>query len=94
MIVATLYFDFDADAALTRLERDPQRRALAAAMDRVLLRLETHPGDASLRRNRFTNGLWAISVSGSGEDWFVLWEPHPDEADGVVVQYVGPAPSR
>ena len=94
MIVATLYFDFDADAALTRLERDPQRRALAAAMDRVLLRLETHPGDASLRRNRFTNGLWAISVSASGEDWFVLWEPHPDEADSVVVQYVGPAPSR
>ena len=50
--------------------------------------------DAVLRRNRFTDGLWAISVSASGEDWTVLWEPHPDDFDGVVVQYAGPAPSR
>lgn len=89
--MAQPYFDADADAALTRLENDPNRHRLLAAINGVLDQLEADPGHWSVRRNRFTNGLWCVTVVGDDEEWVILWEPHPDDPDGFVVQYLGPA---
>ena len=87
--MAELYMDSEADSALTRLDADPGRARLAAAVNAVLDQLEADPGDWTLRRSRFTNGLWCVTVVAADEEWVILWEPHPDDPDGVVVQYLG-----
>lgn len=83
-----------ADDAMTRQESDPHRQQLLAATRRALARLEEDPGQAGVRRQRFSNGLWAVPVSGNGEDWAILWEPNPDDAEEVLITYLGPAPGR
>jgi hypothetical protein len=85
------YFDADADAALTRLENDPNRPRLLAAVNALLDQLEADPGHWSVRRIRFSNGLWCITVVADNEEWVVLWEPHPEDPEGLLVQYLGPA---
>jgi hypothetical protein len=89
--VTELYFDEEADRALTALESDAARVELADRVHAVLGALASDPGQAELRRHRFQVGVWGVVVRGSGEDWIVLWEPHPDSDGDVVVQYVGPA---
>lgn len=89
--MADLYFDEEADRALTALEADAARAELADRVGAVLDALASDPGQASLRRHRFQVGVWGVVVRGSGEDWIVLWEPHPELDDDVIVQYVGPA---
>jgi len=86
-----LWFDASADRALRSLDRDPSRRALAARIDEVLDALERDPGRAELRRHRFMIGLWGVIVGADGEQWIVLWEPHPTTDDAIAVQYIGPA---
>ena len=49
------------------------------------------PSDRTMRRIRFTNGLWCVTVAADNEQWAILWEPHPDDAANVIVQYLGPA---
>jgi hypothetical protein len=44
-----------------------------------------------VRRIRFSNGLWCITVVADNEEWVVLWEPHPEDPEGLLVQYLGPA---
>jgi hypothetical protein len=89
--VADLAYDADAAKALGRLERDPKRAAPLRAVSTVLDMLEADPGQAAVRRHRFSNGLRCVVIEGPDEDWAVLWEPHPEETDTVVVQYLGPA---
>lgn len=89
--MADVYFDEDADRTLTTLENDPARAELAGRVQAVLDGLEEDPTRAELRRHRFQIGLWGVTVNGSGEAWIVLWEPHPDKDEAVVVHYVGPA---
>jgi hypothetical protein len=89
--VAELFFDEHADEALTKLERESSRPRLRAAVNRALDQLEADPRDKSVRRHRFTNGLWCVTFSDDEEDWVLLWESHPTEPDGIVVQYLGPA---
>ena len=89
--MAALYFDVEADAALTRLEHDDTQPKLQAAVNRVLDQLENDPGDRTVRKNRFTIGLWAVSAHGENESWLILWEPHPTDSDGVMVHYLGPS---
>lgn len=86
-----VWFDAEADAAVARLEHDPVRPGLRHAVNRVLDQLETDPGHHSVRRHRFQQGLWCVTVSGDDEGWATLWEPHPGIDGGVVVQYIGPA---
>ncbi len=89
--MADLYFDEDADRALTALEADATRTELAGRVRAALDALASDPRQASLRRHRFQIGVWGVVVRGSGEDWIVRWEPHPERDDDVIVQYVGPA---
>lgn len=86
-----LYFDAEADRALTKLEADPTRSTLVRRLNQLLDHLEQYPGDASMRRQRFANGLWYLTVTGNGETWAVLWEPHPEDPGAIIVQYLGPA---
>ena len=88
--VAELYLDADADAALTALETGG-RPGLLGAVNKVLDQLELDPGDRAVRQRRFEIGVWCAQVSGDGEAWVILWEPHPVEPDGVVIHYLGPA---
>lgn len=90
--MAELYMDIEADETLTRLDADPSRPLLAQRVNDVLDKLTDNPGQASVRKSRFTNGLWAVTVVAQDDEWIILWEPHPDDPDGVLVQYLGPAP--
>lgn len=89
--MGTLWFDSEADEALTRLEADPSRRRLLARVRVVLDLLEAEPGNETLRRIRFSTQLWCVTVVAGDDVLVVLWEPHPNEANDVVVQYIGPA---
>lgn len=93
--VAELYFDEVADQTLTRLEAsaDPQDEALLHRINDVLDQLAADSGDASVRRRRFQSGLWLVTVAGrAGEnDWALLWEPHVELPDDVMIQYIGSA---
>ena len=89
--MADVYFDEEADRALTALEADAARAELADRVSAVLDALASDPDQVSLRRHRFQIGVWGVVVRGSGEDWIVLWEPHPGRDGDVIVQYVGPA---
>jgi hypothetical protein len=57
----------------------------------VVDQLEADPANRSVRRIRFSNGLWCVTVVADGEEWVILWEPHPTDPDGFVAQYLGPA---
>ena len=93
--MAELFFDALADATLTRLEEsaDPQDRALLDRVEAVFRQLESDSGHASVRGRRFQSGLWLITVRGrDGEDdWAILWEPHVERPDDVMIHYVGGA---
>lgn len=90
--MAELWFDEEADAALTALASDAARQELYQRLDDVLARLEADPGDATLRRHRFQEvDLWCVVVPVDDEQWVVLWEPHPTHDDAAVVQYIGPS---
>jgi hypothetical protein len=72
---------------------DRQDRAVLERIKEALDQLAADPGHASVRRRRFRSGLWLVTVAGrAGEDdWAMLWEPHVDRPDDVMVQYIGPA---
>ena len=86
-----LWFSPSADRALDELERAATRSKLRDRVDAVLDALELDPGRAELRRHRFLIGLWGVIVAGDGEEWIVLWEPHPSIDDAVTIHYIGPA---
>ena len=93
--MAELSFDEVADQTLTRLEAsaDAQDRALPHRINEVLDQLAADPGDASVRKRRFQSGLWLVTVAGhAGEDdWALLWEPHVEAPDDVMIHYIGSA---
>lgn len=89
--MSELWFDEEADAALTSLEANDSRSALLGRVSAVLDQLEADPSDPSVRRHRFQEvGLWCVVIP-ADEQWVVLWEMHPDRDDVVIVQYLGPA---
>jgi hypothetical protein len=93
--VAELYFDEVADQTLAQLESstDPLDRGLLARLSAVFDQLAMDPGDASVRARRFQSGLWLVTVAGRGgeDDWAVLWEPHVELPNDVMIHYVGSA---
>jgi hypothetical protein len=93
--VADLYFDEAADHTLTNLESssDHQDRALLGRLNAVFDQLAADPGDASVRARRFQSGLWVVTVAGRAreDDWAVVWEPHVELSDDVMIHYVGSA---
>lgn len=85
-------YDEEALRRLEALEADPTRSRLAMAVNDILDLLELDPGDGRLRRERFqAPPLWFVRISAADETWALLWEPHPTEANTVVVQYLGDA---
>ena len=93
--MAELYFDEVADLTLTRLEAsaDPQDRALLHRINNVLDQLAEDPGDASVRGRRFQSGLWLVTVLGRAreDNWALLWEPHIEVPEDVMIHYIGSA---
>ncbi len=83
----------DADAQLSRLERDPARVELLRRVYAVIDHIDEAPGDASVRPQRLDDTawgpgpVWAVQVR--GEDWVVIWR-----ADGGIqtIAYSGPIP--
>lgn len=47
---------------------------LANVIEDALDWIEAEPVDPRAKRRRFSNGMWAISVHGAGEEWLVIWE--------------------
>ncbi len=62
-------------------------------LDMVFDGLEKDPGQAWLRRHRWSDPpLWGVTVRGRGEDLLVLWAAETYDNEGVVVvRYLGPA---
>lgn len=81
-------FSAAATAAVQAVYDDPRRHVLADRLEAMLNLLERDAGDARVRRHRMRPpGLWAIFVSGSGEDWALLWDEDDDGAP--YVHYAG-----
>ena len=82
-----LRFNVEADRQLTTLQADPARSHLYDRINDVLDAIEDDPGSPEVRRRRYTSPpVWGVPVSGSGEEWLVLWS----ETDaGPVVHYLG-----
>ena len=77
---------------LDALENDPTRPHLASAVLAAVQRIAADPGDARVRRLRYQAvDAWGVAVSGDGEDWIILWKPHPTKRGVILVPYVGPA---
>ena len=93
--MAELSYDELADQALTQLEAstDAQDRALLHRINSVLDQLAADPGGAAVRKRRFQSGLWLITIEGriGEDDWALLWEPHVDRPEDVMVHYIGSA---
>jgi len=86
-----LWFGPAADRALDELADDASRRRLFDRMNAVLEDLERDANQRHLRRHRFQIGLWGVVVQSGSDEWIVLWEPHSELDDAIVIQYVGPS---
>jgi hypothetical protein len=53
--------------------------------------LEHDANQRHLRRHRFQIGLWGVVVQSGSDEWIVLWEPHSELDDAIVIQYIGPS---
>jgi hypothetical protein len=69
---------------------------MADKLDVVFDELEKDPGQAWLRRHRWSDPpLWGVSVTGRHEDIVVLWAAETYDGETViVVRYVGPGVPR
>jgi hypothetical protein len=86
-----LYMDVEADEALGRLDADDTLRGLTTRVNATIDALLENPGDSKFRRRRFRIGLWCVTVVDGTNEWVILWEPHPDDQNGIIIQYLGPA---
>lgn len=80
-----------ADLLLYELEADETRRRLFDRINAVLSDLELDSNQLHLRRHRFQIGMWGVIVASGADEWIVIWEPHPDIDDAIMIQYVGPS---
>lgn len=86
-----LWFAASADRLLYALEADETRRRLFDRINEVLFDLERDSNQRHLRRHRFQIGMWGVIAAAGADEWIVLWEPHPDIDDAIIIQYVGPS---
>lgn len=95
--MAELWYDPEADRALTALEQDPTRKDIVASVNDVLDRLGRDPGAPDLRRHGFTGPdgarLWVVAAGGRAEAWVVVWQDVPERPERtVLVVFIGPDP--
>ena len=86
-----LWFAAPADRLLYELEADETRRRLFDRINAVLSDLELDSNQLHLRRHRFQIGMWGVIVASGADEWIVIWEPHPDIDDAIMIQDVGPS---
>ena len=92
--MAELLFDADANAELVALESDPTCQGLVQALEnRVFRLLALDPTDPSLRRRRFSNGLWIVTVWVGTDEISVLWDGE-DVPESVIIKFIGKLPHR
>jgi hypothetical protein len=84
-----LWFAASADRLLYELEADETRGRLFERINAVLSDLEVDSNQLHLRRHRFQIGMWGVIVASGADEWIVIWEPHPDIDDAIIIQYVG-----
>ncbi|WP_449060878.1 type II toxin-antitoxin system RelE/ParE family toxin [Planomonospora algeriensis] len=90
--MAVIEFDPQARDAYALLEKAAGSGRLLDAIDDALDLLEADPGDGRVRRRSFRDGLWGVPVRDRSEDWLIIWEQDPDDADVVIVRYLGADP--
>lgn len=86
-----LWFAASADRLLYESEADETCRRLFDRLNEVLFDLERDSNQRHLRRHRFQIGMWGVIAAAGADEWIVLWEPHPDIDDAIIIQYVGPS---
>jgi hypothetical protein len=92
--MADLKFDEEADAELTKLENDSGSAAIIRVLEKQVFRLlATDPTDPTLRRRRFSNGIWAVTVWANNDEITVLWDGE-DLPESVIIRYIGKLPHR
>ena len=72
-----------------------QPAALKSAVERILDILEEDPSNRLVRTKslRTTTGytIWKIPIRERFEDWSLLWIEDPEDANAVLILYLGPA---
>ena len=83
-----------ADAAMSRLEADPSRARLLAAVNRTLDSLEADRGDGRLGTRTFVTVEYrymAFTPVGH-DDWYVFWQLSDSLHETEIVNIDGPFP--
>ena len=89
--MAELRFEPAAHAALVALLANPKLQILADHVEEKLDALEANPNQPELTRSEFMTEfglMYALRVSGNGEDWMLAWQKASEGT--VVVYYLGP----
>jgi hypothetical protein len=72
-----------------------QSVALKSAVERILDILEQDPSNRLVRtkslRTKTGYTIWKIPIRESLEDWSLLWIDDPEDANAVLIVYLGPA---
>ena len=93
VVMPDILFHPDPDAELTRMETDPTRSAITARLMDVLRMLASDPTDSRVRRERFTNGLWATFLAVGSEECAIVWDGE-DLPQTTTILYIGPPPQN
>ena len=91
MVMADILFDPEPDAELTRMETDNRRSAITGRVVETLHWLASDPTDSRIRRERFTNGLWATYLRVGDDECAIVWDGE-DLPETITVFYLGAPP--
>jgi hypothetical protein len=89
--MAEVTFDPQPFQAYATLEKNAATDMLDA-IDAALDLLEADPGGAHARQRAFGEGLWGIPVRDRTDDWLIIWERDSDQAEVIVIRYLGADP--
>jgi hypothetical protein len=89
--MATVEFDPQPLQAYATLEK-AGAETLLDAIDDALDTLEADPGNVTVRRRSFGDGLWGIPVRDRTEDWLIIWEHDRATSDMIAIRYLGTDP--
>jgi hypothetical protein len=87
----TLFFEDEADEAVSRLEDDPRQARACAAVKNLLIRLAADPFDARLHTEIRPTARWgnaSLTHAPGTDDWYILWKETPDADNEIDVIHV------
>lgn len=82
-----LLFSPEAERRLAALRNDHMSATLYERVNEMIDVIESDPSDRRVRRRRYHQPpVWGVPVSGSGQDWLILWG---ETDDGIAILYLG-----